>query len=204
MAGHCFGHDEAVTPDADDPRKSGGGNSNRRQRGAPLAVDIREASTPADYETFTMLIREYFEWMVTRYGKQRGFIEAVGGIQRIEIELQDPSAKFGPPEGKALLAWRDTEALGCVAYKDWHDGSAEMKRLFVPDRFQGRGLGRRLADKVVAVARADGFSRMKLDTGFLHEEAMTMYQSMGFQPCDPYIEYPPELLPHMRFLAREL
>jgi GNAT superfamily N-acetyltransferase len=169
-----------------------------------VAVEIREASTPEDYSGFATLIREYFEWMFARYGKLRGFIEAVGGHQGIDAELQDLSATFGPPEGKALIAWHNNEANGCVAYKDAHDGSAEMKRLFVPERFQGQGLGRRLAEAVVDQARADGFTHMRLDTGFLHEEAMAMYASMGFQPCEAYIDYPPDLLPHMRFFEREL
>ncbi len=169
-----------------------------------MAEEIRVASNPEDYAAFVSLIREYFEWMFARYGELRGFIEAVGGYQGVEEELRDLPAKFGAPAGKALIAWRDVEAVGCVAYKDWHDGSAEMKRLFVPDRFQRQGVGRRLAEAVVDVARADGFSSMKLDTGFLHEEAMAMYTSMGFRTCEPYIDYPPDLLPHMRFFVREL
>lgn len=169
-----------------------------------MSDEIREVSSPEDFATFGSLIREYFEWMFDRYGELRGFIEAVGGHQGIEDELRDLPARFGAPGGKALLAWRETEATGCVAYKDLLDRTAEMKRLFVPDRFQGQGLGRRLAQTIVDRARDDGFVRMKLDTGFLHEEAIAMYESMGFRPCDPYVDYPPELLPHLRFFERDL
>jgi GNAT superfamily N-acetyltransferase len=96
------------------------------------------------------------------------------------------------------------DAVGCVADKCLHDGGAEMKRLFVPDRSQGRGLGRKLAWAVVDQARVDGFAQMKLDTGFLHEEAIGMYTSMGFQPCEPYIDYPQDLLLHLRFFELNL
>jgi putative acetyltransferase len=170
----------------------------------PVADEVRVATTPDDYASFATLIREYFDWMFARYGDLRGFIEAVGGHQGVDQELRDLPSQFGPPAGKTLIAWRGAEPVGCVAYKDLGDGTAEMKRLFVPDRFQGGGLGRRLSGAIVDQARADGFTTMKLDTGFLHEEAMGMYASMGFRPCDPYINYPPDLLPHLRFFERDL
>jgi GNAT superfamily N-acetyltransferase len=169
-----------------------------------MSYVIRTAQTPDDYAAFAVLIREYFEWMFDRYGELRPFIEAVGGHQGIERELDHLSGTFGPPAGKTLIAWAGDAAIGCVAYKDLHDGSAEMKRLFVPEAHQGVGLGRQLATEIVQLARRDGFERMRLDTGFLHDEAMRMYESMGFRPCDPYIDYPPDLMPHLRFYELSL
>lgn len=166
--------------------------------------EIRPAVDADDYAAFAALIVEYFDWMFDRYGALKPFIEAVGGHQGVSDELADLPSRFGPPAGRTLLAVRGNEVTGCVAYKDWHDGSAEMKRLYVPPRFQGQGLGRRLAVAIVDQAREDGFTRMRLDTGFLHAEAIAMYESLGFVPCDPYIDYPPDLLPHLRFFERSL
>ena len=39
-----------------------------------------------------------------------------------------------------------------------------MKRLFVPDRFRGFGIGRKLSDALIASARAERFKLMRLDT----------------------------------------
>lgn len=169
-----------------------------------MAEDIRQAITTDDFDTLGKLIREYFEWMFDRYGDRRAVIEAIGGHQGIDNELQDLSHRFSPPAGKAFLASHGDQSTGCVAYKVLDDKTAEMKRLFVPEEFQGDGLGRRLAQLVVDQARDDGFEIVKLDTGFLHEEAMTMYESMGFRPCEPYVDYPPELMPHLRFFEKDL
>jgi GNAT superfamily N-acetyltransferase len=42
-----------------------------------------------------------------------------------------------------------------------------MKRLFVPPRNQGKGIGRLLCQNITVKAREDGFTLMRLDTGNL-------------------------------------
>ena len=53
-------------------------------------------------------------------------------------------------------------------------------------------------------ATADGYLVMRLDTGYQNAEALAMYQSLGFRECEPYQEYPPELMAHLRFLEKSL
>jgi hypothetical protein len=45
---------------------------------------------------------------------------------------------------------------------------------------------------------------MRLDTGNLMTEAIAMYRALGFRDCEPYNEYPPELMPYLVFLERSL
>ncbi|MEO6822998.1 MAG: GNAT family N-acetyltransferase [Candidatus Nanopelagicales bacterium] len=162
------------------------------------------ASTETDYEVFAFLIREYWQWLRDRYADLPGFIDAVGGHQALDAELGALAQKYGPPEGKTLLAVRDGQVRGAIAYRDLHDGACEMKRLFVPDRFQGQGTGRSLCRALLELATADGFSAMRLDTGYQNDEALLMYESLGFVQCPPYHEYPAELVPHLRFLEKSL
>jgi ribosomal protein S18 acetylase RimI-like enzyme len=79
-----------------------------------------------------------------------------------------------------------------------------MKRVFVPGRFQGAGLGRRLCSALIASAREDGFRLMRLDTRNLMTEAISMYQSFGFSECCPYYEYPEKLMPYFVFMELPL
>jgi GNAT superfamily N-acetyltransferase len=163
------------------------------------------AQTPGDYEAFGGLIREYLQWLRDRYAAFPGFIDDVGSHQGLAAELEALPEKYGPPEGKTLLAVREGVVTGGIAYRDLHEGGAcEMKRLFVPERFQGLGTGRRLCEELVAAATADGFRVMRLDTGRLNAEALAMYASMGFRDCPPYHDYPEAVLPHLRFLEMPL
>lgn len=166
--------------------------------------EIVVATSDDEYAAFGVLILEYWAWLQARYADVPGFIDAVGSHQALDAELTSLRVIYGPPTGTVLLAWRDGVVVGGVAVHDLGDGSCEMKRLFVPDRFQGRGTGRRLCQALIVAAIADGYTFMRLDTGWLNDEARTMYESLGFRECPPYREYPADLLPNLRFMEKSL
>jgi GNAT superfamily N-acetyltransferase len=165
---------------------------------------VAEATTPTDFEEFGTLIREYEAWLHERYADVPGLIDGVRAHQDLDAELAALPEKYGPPAGRTLLARRGEQVTGCVAYRDLHDGSCEMKRLFVPARFNGHGTGRLLCEALIAAAAADGYRHMRLDTGFLNSEAMAMYATLGFRECPPYSDYPDDLGAHLRFMERDL
>lgn len=169
-----------------------------------MSTAISLATTPQDYRAFAQLIREYVEWCRSRYQNHAWFVERVFGHQSLEAELEDLIAKYGPPHGKTLLARRADEVVGGCAYQILPHGSCEMKRLFVPERFQGYGIGRQLCQAILALAEADGFALMRLDTGNLLTEAIAMYKSFGFRECEPHHEYPADLRPFLVFMELPL
>ncbi len=166
--------------------------------------EIVVATTDAHYQAFAELIREYVDWLQQRYADVPGLIDGVGAHQALDAELEHLPQKYGPPEGKTLLAVRDGQIEGVVACHDLHDGTCEMKRLYVPERHQGKGAGRMLAEAVIASATDDGYRLMRLDTGFRNTEAISMYESLGFAECPPYATYPDDLAANLRFMERAL
>jgi ribosomal protein S18 acetylase RimI-like enzyme len=170
----------------------------------PMTEEISAATTDDDYAQFGSLVREYWVWLQARYADLPGFIDAVGGHQALERELDSLRETYGPPTGGVLLARIGGEAVGGVAFRDLGDGSCEMKRLFVPDRYQGQGIGRRLCLAVLDAAESNGYAFMRLDTGFHNDEARAMYESLGFRERGPFHDYPADLLPHLRFMDKPL
>jgi putative acetyltransferase len=162
------------------------------------------ATSPGDYSAFGALIVEYSDWLLARYADVPGLIDGVAAEQSMSDELDHLAEKYGPPEGLTLLARRGDQVTGGVAYRDLHDGTCEMKRLYVPERFGGRGTGRQLAVALIESATSAGFRLMRLDTGFQNREAIAMYESLGFVECDPHVDYPPHLAVHIRFYERVL
>jgi len=121
-------------------------------------------------------------------------------FQNFDKELAELPGKYGPPEGRLLLAeWEDQhECAGCVALrrlgaeKDG-DGICEMKRLYVRPRFRGKGLGRVLAERIMSEAREIGYARMRLDTVEPRmKDAVAMYRKLGFKEIEAYCENPIE------------
>jgi ribosomal protein S18 acetylase RimI-like enzyme len=60
--------------------------------------------------------------------------------------------------------------------------------MFVPDTFRGRGVGRALAERIIAEGRTAGYRAMRLDTSRRQSEAMRLYEGAGFRRIPPYYE----------------
>ena len=169
-----------------------------------MTVSIGSASSPDDYRAFEGLIREYLAWLRGRYRDDGWFVTEVLDRQSIDDEIRNLSTVYGPPNGNAFVAMDGGDALGCGAYRRLDDTTCEMKRVFVPERHPGKGLGRRLCEAVLAAARDDGYASIKLDSGTRMSEAAALYETLGFRPCPPYHRYPDALMPYFVFMELRL
>jgi putative acetyltransferase len=108
-------------------------------------------------------------------------------FQNFEQELAGLPGHYAPPDGRLLLAEYDGQLAGCVALHKWDDGICEMKRLCLRPSFRGKGLGRAIAEKIIADASSIGYQRMRLDTiEPLMKDAVEMYRKLGFREIAPY------------------
>jgi GNAT superfamily N-acetyltransferase len=113
-----------------------------------------------------------------------------------DATVLDP-ADFVPPNGLYLIAY-DEQGVP-VASGGWRrqdanaqgnlDGDAELKRMFVLEQMRGRGLARRILAALEEDARAAGRVRMVLETGTAQPEAIALYTSSGYEPCEKFGYY---------------
>ncbi len=142
---------------------------------------IRLAENPGDYQAFTGLVREYIESL----GFEVDF-------QDVEIEIGEAPVRYGPAgRGAALLVVNQTgSVVGIAAVRDLGDGVCELKRMYVkPDHRQG-GMGKRLCEESISVAKGLGYRVMRLDTLKRMTAARRLYESRGFRPIPSYTVNP--------------
>ena len=122
--------------------------------------------------------------------------------QGFDAEVAALPGPYAPPEGVLLVARAPGRAaVGCVAMRPLGGGICEMKRLYVAPAGRGTGLGRRLAEAVIAAAERAGHREMWLDTLPSMGAALTLYRALGFVPVPAYYETP---VPGTVFLGRTL
>src|ERR1017187_10537767 len=108
-------------------------------------------------------------------------------FQNFEKELAGLPGDYAPPEGRLLLVEYEGQLAACVALHKLDAGICEMKRLYLRPQFRGKGLGRALAERIIAEARQVGYQRMRLDTVEpVMKDAVGMYRKLGFKEIAPY------------------
>lgn len=113
-------------------------------------------------------------------------------FQNFEQELANLPGDYAPPTGCLLLARYEGNAAGCVALRKLSDDICEGKRLYVKPEFRGLGIGRKLAERIIAEAKRLGYSSLRGDTIPSMRPAQGLYASLKFKDIEPYCYNPLE------------
>ena len=138
-------------------------------------VTIHTADNTTALDEIRDLFREY-----------EAFLKVDLCFQAFEQELAGLPGRYAPPGGDLLIARKGDRAAGCVALRDIGFPVCEMKRLYVRPEFRRQGLGRMLCERIIDRAKAVGYRKMRLDTLDKLEQAVQLYQSLGFVETSAY------------------
>jgi DNA-binding MarR family transcriptional regulator/ribosomal protein S18 acetylase RimI-like enzyme len=123
-----------------------------------------------------------------RYAKELDAKFAVGFDADRSISA-DPEELI-PPDGYCVVARLRGVPIGCGALKLHGAAPAELKRMWVDPGSRGLGVGRRLLERLEALARENGASVLRLETNRALEEAIGLYRAAGFADVAPFNDEP--------------
>jgi putative acetyltransferase len=110
-----------------------------------------------------------------------------------EFQFQLTAEQMAEP-GVTLFVARGAEgrAVGMGALKDHGGGLGEVKRMYTLPEVRGQRIGRQILDRIEALAREKGITRLVLETGEApgFEPAWRVYERGGFTVCGAVLDYP--------------
>jgi putative acetyltransferase len=113
------------------------------------------------------------------------------------LELTPPEFCFhmtaeqmADPATTVFIARDGGVAVACGALRRHGDGMGEVKRMYTRPSHRGRRIGSEIVERIEALARQEGLSRLVLETGDRHPAAWAVYERAGFKRCGPVLDYP--------------
>ena len=137
-------------------------------------ANIVDATSPADLSVVRDLLRDYQK--------------SVGVnllFEDFEGELASLPGPYARPRGRLLLVREGDEVAGCGALRPLSPEVCEMMRMWVRPQYRGRGLGRVIAQALIAAAREAGYRTVRQNTLAIMPQARALLRSLGFVPVAP-------------------
>jgi putative acetyltransferase len=109
-------------------------------------------------------------------------------FQDFETELKEIHLQYHKPSGGLILI-TDPEggaAVGCVGVRKLEVHVAELKRMYIKEEYRGLGLGERLLDEAIRLAKELKYRQIRLDTLGFMKAAIRLYRARGFKEIKPY------------------
>jgi putative acetyltransferase len=108
------------------------------------------------------------------------------------------------PGVRVWAAWDGDALLGVGALKRLSPDHGEVKSMHTAAPARRAGVGSAVLRHLIAAARADGLSRLSLETGSspYFAPARAFYLHHGFAECPPFADYVPD--PNSIFLSLDL
>lgn len=145
-------------------------------------------------EEVGVLFSEYTDMLIENDSSFQQYLE----LQNYDEEIKHLEVKYGMPDGRLYVVYCDGKLAGCIGLRKIDDQNCEMKRLYVRPQFRGKKIGNLLIEKIIADAKAIGYSYMLLDTLPFLQSAIHMYKKCGFYEIESYNDSPMDTSIYMK------
>jgi GNAT superfamily N-acetyltransferase len=143
---------------------------------------LRRAESREETEAAVVLAREYGAWAVGVAKSEYGIDAEAESEQGLSTSIDE----LLQPRGRLYLAEIDGIPVGLGGLKPVSEEIAEIKRMYVRPSARGRGVGRKLLERLLDDAHVLGFRLVRLESAAFMREAHALYRSFGFDSVAPY------------------
>lgn len=108
-------------------------------------------------------------------------------------DMEDVQAHYFERRGLFLGVYDGEQLVGTGAVRPLSETLCELKRMWLLDPYQGRGIGRRILSELLEFAWRNGYRTIRLTTDRRQERALRFYRRAGFQVIEPESDDPDDV-----------
>ncbi len=138
-------------------------------------ITIRIAKDSNDFEEAKEIILEYAGWL----GIDLCF-------QNFDHEINNLQEMYAEPTGALILASVKNKTIGVAGIRKFENNDCELKRMYVKEEYRGLGIGRKILEYAIELAKKMNYDKMKLDTHDSMKVAIKLYHDYGFREIPQY------------------
>ena len=131
----------------------------------------RTDSSDNDFHDLVMLLDKDLQ---DRYGALQDYYSRFNSIQNLPT---------------VVIAYYEGRPVGCGCFKQFDDGSVEVKRMYVSNEQRGKGIGAAILTELEKWAAELRVAAIVLETGNNQPEAVHLYKKMGYIVIPNYGQY---------------
>ena len=140
-------------------------------------VCIEDLGQISDFKEIQM---EYVAWLDSMLKQEHQISLTTDSINQLMDEITSDWSLYSGRLGSFFLAYIGKRIGGMAGIKYVSKDVCELKRLYVSPLYRRIGIGRSLVERLIVVARIDGYSKVRLETLDFMEAAIRLYESFGF------------------------
>ena len=112
-------------------------------------------------------------------------------LTRRNGELQSTYNQFNKLTGinDVIIAYVNSEAVGCAAIKFFDKDIFEVKRVFVKEKFRGFGIAKEMMIRIEDIAREKGLVSLVVETYKDFSSAINLYKKLSYEIIENYGQY---------------
>ena len=101
-------------------------------------------------------------------------------------DIDDFQSSYFEKQGSFLVVTDNNRVIGTGAVRRIDDRVCELKRLWLLEAYQGKGIGFQVLQELIDFARSSGYTKMWLETDNRQERAIRFYRRVGFRDREKY------------------
>ena len=128
----------------------------------------------ASNKNLEILIKELDRYLAISDGEEHDFYDQYNHLDNIK---------------NIIILYIDQIPVGCGAFKEYQDGIAEVKRMYVRSEYRNNGYAGKILKSLEDWAKTEGYHRLVLETGKKMSEAVSFYSNNGYKSINNYGPY---------------